>query len=219
MKRAELRAWSEAKGVSLSVEAMDRLDRLIELWRRYGPAINLVGGIETASLWEHIREGLLGVALVERIGSAAERYHWVDVGSGGGLPGLVVAAVRPWTMTLIEPRERRAAFLDLGLASVAMGSSAVVRARWSDATWDKISVDSVELRSPTTFFILSSRAVFAAETWLARARSVGIPHGIVLCHVDSTTKSVGDERPNGILEDGRWAVMSFPVDHVIEGND
>lgn len=69
--------------------------------------------------------------------------QWLDVGSGGGLPGLVVAILRQDRMVLVEPRRKRAEFLtrvaaELGLANItvlqasaqaANGQPAVISAR------------------------------------------------------------------------------------------
>lgn len=207
--RAELEAWCRDRGLVISADGWSRLERLVELWRQYGRAINLMGGIERETLWEHVREALLGVELVDAARPEDMACRWVDVGSGGGLPGLVVAAVRPWEVVLIEPRARRAAFLDLALASVAMGSGRLIRARWSVSTWNEYHLGSQEPRPKVVFFVLSSRAVFAPEIWLREAESVDFPRGITLCHVESSTLEVAGRRPTSAVRDGRWAVLGF----------
>ena len=67
MTRDELEGWCRDEGLELSAEAWARLDRLMSLWRRYGRALNLVGSTEPEVLYEHVREALLGVRLVERL--------------------------------------------------------------------------------------------------------------------------------------------------------
>lgn len=205
--------------MELGEGSFGRLQRLVGLWRQYGRAINLVGGIDEPSLWEHVTESLLGVALVEQQPRAGESTVWVDVGSGGGLPGLVVAAVREWETVLIEPRERRAAFLDLGLASVGMGRGYVIRGRWDDSTWNKVTVRTLEPRTKTPFVILSSRAVFSPEKWLSEAGLARLTRGITLCHVESSASEVAGKKPSGVVRDGRWAVMGFPVETHVDGDD
>jgi len=45
-------------------------------------------------------------------GARHDPFRWVDVGAGAGAPGLILAMLRPnWSMTLVEPRSKRVAFL------------------------------------------------------------------------------------------------------------
>ncbi len=76
--------------------------------RRWSPALSLVGPAAAADVVErHYAESLEGVPLIP-----AEARTLVDVGSGAGFPGLVLAAALPaLEVTLVEPRERRWAFL------------------------------------------------------------------------------------------------------------
>jgi 16S rRNA (guanine527-N7)-methyltransferase len=106
-----------------------------ELARRYtadlarrGEELGLIGPLELPRLWtRHILNCVL-IAPLLRPGDVG------DVGSGAGLPGLVLAIARPDVhFTLIEPMERRVDWLlaesrDLGLENVT-----VLRARAEDA--------------------------------------------------------------------------------------
>lgn len=196
-------------GLTLSEGSWARLERLVGLWQQYGRAMSLVGSTERGALWEHVQEGLQCVACAEHVAAVDERCCWVDVGSGGGLPGLVVAATRPCEVVLIEPRERRAAFLELGAAAVAMGKSRVIRGRWSTSTWKQKVLIGVEPREQAEFFVLSSRAVFSPEEWLELASEAEFPRGIVLCHVEKALDHVGERRPTVVVRGSRWAVMGF----------
>jgi 16S rRNA G527 N7-methylase RsmG len=208
--RAELQAWTESVGLAVSDEAWARLERLIGLWQQYGRAINLVGSTDRGALVEHVQEGLQCVACAERVGAVDEGCCWVDVGSGGGLPGLVVAAVRTCEVVLIEPRERRAAFLDLALAAVGGGKGRVIRARWSVSTWREEVLGKVGLRAEDRFFVLSSRAVFSPEEWVRRSAEAEFPRGVVLCHVDLGVEDVGGRVPEVMVRGSRWSVMGIP---------
>jgi 16S rRNA G527 N7-methylase RsmG len=207
--RAELEAWTSTVGLAVSAESWMRLERLVGLWQRYGRAMSLVGATDPEALWEHVQEGLQCVACVERTRPVDATCCWVDVGSGGGLPGLVVAAVRGCEMVLIEPREKRAAFLELGVATVGMGKGRVIRGRWSVSTWRNEVVGEVGARKEELFFVLSSRAVFSPVEWLQKAREVGFPRGMVICHVELEAERVGESRPTTVVRGSRWAVMGF----------
>lgn len=204
-----MEAWASAAGLFVGAESWARLERLIGLWQQYGRAMSLVGATDRDALWEHVQEGLQCVACAERAGTVDETCCWVDVGSGGGLPGLVVAATRACEVILIEPRERRAAFLELGLAAVGMGKGRVIRARWSESTWNEKVLGGVEAREKAEIFVLSSRAVFSPEKWLEEASRAEFPRGMVLCHVELEAETVGGRVPTEVVRGSRWAVAGF----------
>ncbi|HEX2252017.1 MAG TPA: RsmG family class I SAM-dependent methyltransferase [Thermoanaerobaculia bacterium] len=78
--------------------------------RRWAPRLALIGrGTLDEVLDRHFGESLAALPLIPpRPGGEI-----VDVGSGAGFPGLVLAAARPgWRVTLVEARERKWAFLE-----------------------------------------------------------------------------------------------------------
>lgn len=91
-----------------------------------GVVRGLIGPRETPRLWER---HLLNCAVVSELISSAATV--IDVGSGAGLPGVVLAVVRPdISVTLVEPLARRTAFLDEAVAALGLTSQVtVVRGR------------------------------------------------------------------------------------------
>ena len=93
-----------------------------------GPGVTrgLVGPREVPRLWER---HLLNCAVVAEV--VPEGASVVDVGSGAGLPGLVLALVRPdLTVRLVEPLERRSIFLAEAVELLGVGARVeVVRDR------------------------------------------------------------------------------------------
>lgn len=98
--------------MSVSRETQERLDAYLELLRKWSPKINLVS---PASLKDAAsRHFADSIQVAELIPSGAT--SWVDLGSGGGFPGAVVAIVlaeaKPDVkVTLVESDQRKAAFL------------------------------------------------------------------------------------------------------------
>ena len=91
----------------------------------------LIGPHEVPRLWDR---HLLNCAVVaDLIGS---RYRTlVDIGSGAGLPGIVLAMMRPeLAVTLLEPMERRCRFLSGCVAELGLANARVLRGRAEDAT-------------------------------------------------------------------------------------
>ncbi|MEO8504207.1 MAG: RsmG family class I SAM-dependent methyltransferase [Acidobacteriota bacterium] len=87
---------------------ISRLHSHYEELRRWNSSLSLIGPGTAEQLVErHYGEALLAETLLPCSPSTL-----VDVGSGAGFPGLVLAAMRPeWAVTLVEARERKSAFL------------------------------------------------------------------------------------------------------------
>jgi 16S rRNA (guanine527-N7)-methyltransferase len=95
-----------------------------------GPGVQrgLIGPRETPRLWERHLLNCAGPATLLEAGSTV-----VDVGSGAGLPGLVLAAPRPdCRFVLVEPLLRRATFLTETVAHLGLTGVEVRRARAED---------------------------------------------------------------------------------------
>jgi 16S rRNA (guanine527-N7)-methyltransferase len=123
----------------------------------------LIGPHEVARLWDR---HLLNCAVVaDLIGS---RYRTlVDIGSGAGLPGIVLAMMRPeLTVTLLEPMERRCRFLSGCVAELGLANASVLRGRAEDVT----------LRAD----VATARAVAPLERLAQLAVRVVRPGGLVL---------------------------------------
>lgn len=100
-----------------------RLDRYLECLGRWSAKINLTGAETREAAFNTLVSPVLGAeALLE--GSV------IDVGSGNGSPGLVLAALRPdLPFTLLEPRAKRWAFLREAAREMGLDNVTVERAR------------------------------------------------------------------------------------------
>ncbi|QEO09041.1 16S rRNA (guanine(527)-N(7))-methyltransferase RsmG [Protaetiibacter larvae] len=111
----------------------DRIDlarRFTADLAREGETRGLIGPLELPRLWSRhvLNSALLAPVLAGRVG---------DVGSGAGLPGLVLAVARPDVeFVLIEPMERRVEWLTEEAAALGLGNVQVVRARAEEARLD-----------------------------------------------------------------------------------
>jgi len=93
---------------NVSRETLEPLRTYSALIERWNKTINLVGKGDIQALWErHILDCL---QMVDMIPANARRL--IDLGSGAGLPGIVIALMRPdMTVVLTESDTRKAAFL------------------------------------------------------------------------------------------------------------
>ena len=133
-------SFSEAQLRERAGEAWPGLDKLLELWGRYGRAMNLSGARSRSALIAHCVEAWLAVEVLRECAKGANpaELSGVDVGAGGGFPGLVLAAALPSRLTLVEPREKRAAFLEMALATIGRADVEVRRARLGERGWEVV---------------------------------------------------------------------------------
>lgn len=106
-----------------------------------GEELGLIGPLEPPRLWtRHILNCVLLAPLL-RPGTVG------DVGSGAGLPGLVLAIARPDVeLVLIEPMERRVEWLSAEASRLGLDNVTVLRARAEDAHRDR-PLDQVTARA------------------------------------------------------------------------
>ena len=109
-----------AAGRDVSRETFEKLEQFTALIVAANRTQNLIAAASIPDLWErHILDGAQLYGLAGRPGS------WCDIGSGPGLPGLVIAILGGLPMTLIEPRRLRADFLQLAVEQLQLKRVAV----------------------------------------------------------------------------------------------
>jgi 16S rRNA (guanine527-N7)-methyltransferase len=109
-----------------------------------GPGVErgLLGPREAPRLWERHLLNCAGVAELVEDGQVV-----LDLGSGAGLPGIVLAIMRPEVqVVLVEPLQRRAAFLSEVLDDLGLRNTLVRRAR-GEELHGKVAVDIVTARA------------------------------------------------------------------------
>lgn len=118
-----------------------------------GAEQGLIGPREVDRIWErHLMNCALMVRALAPAGEAGERSTLADIGSGAGLPGLVLAIARPdLDITLIETMQRRATFLTNAADALGLDNVRVLRARAED------------LHGREEFDVVTARAVAALD--------------------------------------------------------
>lgn len=128
---------SEVFGNQLAVA-----DHFAHLLADTGVSHGLIGPRETPRLWER---HLLNCGVVESV--LPHRARLIDVGSGAGLPGLVLAIARPdLDVVLVEPMLRRTTWLESTVQELRLGNVQVLRGRAQDF-WGKLRAPVVTARA------------------------------------------------------------------------
>jgi 16S rRNA (guanine527-N7)-methyltransferase len=145
-------------------DAAEKAERYAELLAGPGVERGLIGPNEVPRLWErHLLNSAAVAALVPGPCSL------VDLGSGAGLPGIVLALLLPAAdVTLLEPALRRANFLEECVAELRLGNTRVWRARAEQAA-GALAAD-----------VVTARAVAPLDRLAALALGLLKPGGIVL---------------------------------------
>lgn len=121
---------------------LDRARLFTAALGEHGEERGLIGPLEPPRLWtRHILNSAIAAPLFPEGGRVA------DIGSGAGLPGIVLAIARPdiaWV--LIEPMERRVAWLTEQVAALELTNVEVVRSRGEDWTGGPV-FDAVTARA------------------------------------------------------------------------
>jgi 16S rRNA (guanine527-N7)-methyltransferase len=147
--------------VGVFSHALPLAERYADLLTREGVLRGLIGPREVPRLWER---HLLNCALLARAIDPGRDV--CDVGSGAGLPGLVLAIVRPdLRLTLVEPLLRRTTFLDEAVEQLELPNVEVVRAR------------AEELHGEREFSVVTSRAVAPLDKLLGWSMPLVRPGG------------------------------------------
>ena len=120
----DARAFTANLGDSAGFE---RLERLVELLLEENERQNLVAKPTIPAIWRrHIADSAQLLALVP--GEATG--PWLDLGTGAGFPGLVIAALRPgWDVRLVESRRKRVEWLERTRIELGLGRCTVIGKR------------------------------------------------------------------------------------------
>lgn len=126
---------------------------------------NLVSASTLAHMWQrHIADS----AQLLRFVAPKAGEHWIDLGSGAGFPGLVVAMIAPCRVTLIESRNLRIAYLERAIVHLGLSERVAV----AGMPLDRVPTQQVDYISARAFAplprLLEGAARFSTENtrWL-----------------------------------------------------
>ena len=189
--------------VSNTVQFLNRIERMAAMLAVWGPKINLTAHPnDPDEIVFHVFDSIIPVSLavsskILRLGRA---HRILDIGSGAGFPGLVIAAALNAQVTLVEARRKRATFLSEAAIEMGLQSVRVECAR----------AESLDLRD--SFDLVTSRAVAANPAGLIEIAGRALRlEGVLMLYVSADQKF--DEGA------GAAAAAAGLVDAAISGYD
>ncbi len=157
MTEEEAQAWLAAQPW-YDEQVAQRLYRFVDLVLDEADRQNLISSGSRAEIWaRHIVDSAQLLSLADKGASGL----WIDLGTGAGFPGLVVACLRPSPIMLVEMRPLRAAFLHRCIETLAL-PHAEVRA---------MKVERVVIDQPAA--VISARAYAPLDRLLSTASHLG----------------------------------------------
>lgn len=116
-----------ALGVNLPDGAEEKLAAYLALLAKWNKVYNLTAiRNPDEMITHHLLDSLAVLPELQKLAPAGRRFSVADVGSGAGLPGLVLAIARPdWSLASVEAVDKKAAFqrqatIELGLGNVSI---------------------------------------------------------------------------------------------------
>lgn len=148
----EAREWARSQ---YGEQVLAALDRFADLVRGESERQNLIAASTIPLMWSrHIVDSL-------QLLQWAPVYvqSWIDIGTGAGFPGMIIAAAFEGRVTLVEPRRKRAEFLEQAARELGFGHVSVQARRAESLTAHHADV-------------ISARAVASVEQLLENSRGL-----------------------------------------------
>lgn len=138
---------------------------------------NLVSKSSIGEIWaRHIVDSAQLLSFVQ----AASDGSWIDIGTGAGLPGIVIAILRDAPVMMVEPRRKRVDFLDRCIEELHI----------THATTSLAKVEAIEPRAAS---FISARAVAALPALFANAHHLSDQDTVWLLPKGQSAQSEVDE--------------------------
>jgi len=157
-------------GISVSPHQIEQIGQFLELLLLWNQKVNLTGARSIEDLLnDHLPDSFSMAKIIP------SDFNVVDIGSGGGLPGIPFAILRPESkILLVEPRAKRTAFLLQACRQLKLSHVTVLRGR-------------LEEIQPQNHVYLSSKATFDPQTWINLSISLCVADSRVLAFLGRET--------------------------------
>lgn len=167
----QLEALAPKLGLTLTVTERERLLAYLTLIQRWTKVYNLTAVRNTGEMFTHHLLDCLAVVLPLRKGTGEAgqgALRLLDVGSGAGLPGVILAMLNPaWQVTCVDAVAKKAAFIRQAAAELGIPNLLGIHGR----------VEAVGTFKQPEFDLITSRAFASIASFTALTRALLAPHG------------------------------------------
>src|SRR6267154_2069985 len=178
--RAQLAPALSAIGViAKNSDFLDRIERFAATLALWGPKINLTAHpTDPDEIVFHVFDSIIPVSLVVnskilRLGGFDRERRFLDIGSGAGFPGLVIASAINAHVILVESRRKRASFLNEAIIEMGLRNAHV----------ETMRAESLDVRSG--FDLMTARAVGSPADMFKLAGRALHPGGVLMLYVSA----------------------------------
>lgn len=191
---ADLDARLAAIGVTLTPEAIAKIAQFLATMLAVNERMNLTAVIEPEAVWT--RHALDGCTMLPGLAPVPAGARLLDLGSGGGVPGILVAIARPdLRVTLVEATQKKAAFLTAVAAALGLTNVVVVAERAEKLGKEHHSQD-----------VVMARAVAKLVELVPWAGPLVRPDGLLLF--------IKGERAGDELHEARYMLKKYSCRHI-----
>ena len=182
MTEEEARSWISAR---YGKERLAKIGQFVGLLIAENHYQNLISKASEPQIWiRHVLDSAQIARFAEDAGS------WLDVGSGPGLPGIVLACLSERPILMVEPRRRRVEFLQHAIEALELGHASVRQAEIQRLRGERFDVvtarayaplsqifqSTVQLTTPSTIWVLPKGQSAERELDEARQAWQGVFH-------------------------------------------
>lgn len=165
MTEVEAVDWLKAH-LNVSRETMDALESFVAFLKREAESQNLISASTLDHIWaRHIVDSAQLLLFTD---VSAEQINWLDLGSGAGFPGLVIALLTKHQVTVVESRARRIDYLQRAIEMLDL----TPRVRVAGVTLERLEAAPYAVISARAFaplpklFDLAARFATNNTLWL-----------------------------------------------------
>jgi 16S rRNA (guanine527-N7)-methyltransferase len=175
-------------GLGLPAGAPRALAAYLALLAKWNKVHNLTAIREPDRMvTHHVLDSLSVLPALAALGDPLDGARVLDIGSGGGVPGIPLAIARPdWHVTLCEPSHKKSAFLAQAAAELPLPNVDVAASRAED------------LRAPQPYRIVVSRAFSDLDTFAQAALPHLAARGLIVAMKGVLPQEELSELPAGI---------------------
>ena len=175
--RPALEGACDSLGLALDPAALERLLAYLALLQRWNATYNLTAVRDPGEmLTQHLADCLAVVGPLRRQLGAGTSRRVLDVGSGGGLPGVALAVLEPgWSVTCVDAVGKKAAFIRQVAVELRLRNLAAEHARVESLK--AVGFDLITSRAFASLadFVSLTRKLLAAEGVWAAGECTGAP--------------------------------------------